>query len=353
MKVCHYIASTGLGRGEIYIDLVNALCRHMDIVLLVPRDARFRHRIDQAIEVVEYRRADSRYNPFLLYELHKKFQGIAPHIVHTHFAKASLIFHRLNKSLRLPHVATKHNPRKGRIYEKLPHVIAVSAAVKASIAHGNVRIIHNGLVPEDISEPKTKNDLFTICAVGRLEKIKGYDILVRACSRLPFDYRLQLVGDGSERKALENLVKDLRIEEKIHFMGFRRDVPQIIHQSDLSVVSSHSEGFSLAALEAIFHGDVLLSTKTGIMPEILPENFLTDHERLGEKIADIAVRYEAYRREFLILKNQLKPRFLLENIVLEHMDYYRQLLAGKLDAHHMDSNTFNAPDAASSNAAKP
>ena len=71
MKICHFIASIGLGRGEFYVDLVNEMANNeeFDIYLLIPENAKFLHRISKKVKVIEYSSKDSRNNPFLYLEL--------------------------------------------------------------------------------------------------------------------------------------------------------------------------------------------------------------------------------------------------------------------------------------------
>ena len=78
--------------------------------------------------------------------------------MHTHFAKATEIFAD-NKLMRLPHVATKHNPRKGKVFNTLENIIAVSQGVADSISVSNVKVIYNGIVPREASPAFEKHVL--------------------------------------------------------------------------------------------------------------------------------------------------------------------------------------------------
>jgi len=326
VKVLHYIASRGMGRGEVYIDLVNELCKSINIVLLIPKGALYKNRIDHKIEIVEYTSYDSRKSPLLLIELFWKISKIKPDIVHTHFAKASQIFYLLNKILGLPHVATKHNARKGKIFNKLPHCIAVSADVKKSIKHENVKIIYNGIEPVKTAQAN-KNKIFTMLAVGRLDKIKGFDILLTECAKLTFPFLLQIVGEGEERKHLEALIDQYSLNKKVELLGFRKDIPQLMQNADVIVMSSHSEGFSLVMVESLFYADLFVSTKVSGATEILEDRFLCTHSTLAEKLNDIFLHQESYKDAFAKLKSEIQHNFLLEGIAKEHISYYNQVLS--------------------------
>lgn len=325
MRVLHFIASRGLGRGEVYIDLVNELCKNIEIILLIPSGALYKERIDEKIKIIEYKAYNSRNNPLLLIEIMQKIRKANPDIVHTHFVKSSAIFHRVNRFLGLTHVATKHNPRKGKIFNTLPNVIAVSKGVRESISNENVKVIYNGVNPIEVL-PQNKDEIFTILAVGRLDKIKGFDILIKECAKLNFRFKLHIVGGGEERKNLENLIVKLGLEDKISLLGFRKDIPQLMRNADMVVMSSHSEGFSLVMVESIFYANLFVSTKVSGATEVLNEKFLFDGFNLSDKLNDVNHNYEQYKKEFSALKNKSKDRFLLSHMANEHIVYYQSLL---------------------------
>ena len=329
MKVCHFVASVGLGRGDACVELVNALAPEIDVALVAPRGARFIDVVDKRVGVFEYRSRNTRANPFLHWELYRLFKKINPDIVHTHFAKASEIFYYLNKALGIRHVATKHNPRKGRIYNKLKHVIAVSKGVADSVRHDNVKIIYNGIHPIQLADDASVNSVFTIIAVGRLEKIKAFDRLINECSKLKFDFNLMIVGEGKERGNLEKLATDLNIKDKVKFLGFRLDIPQLMQRSDVVVVCSHSEGFSLVLIEAMFYSKMAISRRVGIAAEIFPEVLLIEHFDIAHKIQEVHDDFEKHSRCFRDIKNQYCSKFLLENSAKEHIIYYVDILSLK------------------------
>lgn len=324
MTICHFIASKGLGRGEAYIELVNCLCETVDIVLLVPEGALFLHRIHPKIMVYEYSSHDSRNNPVLYFELYRLLRRINPDVVHTHFAKASEIFSRLNIFLKFPHVATKHNPRKGRIFNTLNNVIAVSEAVAKSVAHKNVQVIHNGIKREKVSYCKD-NDVFTICAIGRLDKIKGFDLLISAVNELDFDFHLNIVGDGDERNSLQQMITNMDLCEKVNLLGFRTDIPDLLAASDLQVMCSHSEGFSLAMIEAIYYSSVFISTPVSGCVDILPPDLLIDNFKIAGKIIEIHDNYTAYVEQFKTVKVKYTDEMSVDRCCQEHVSFYGNL----------------------------
>lgn len=68
---------------------------------------------------------------------------------------------------------------------------------------------------------------------------------------LPNDIHLYLVGDGERRHEIEKLVIDLKLGDRVHLMGIRTDIPQLLNRADIVIMSSHWEGFGLAAVEGM------------------------------------------------------------------------------------------------------
>ncbi len=198
------------------------MCRHIEVSLLVPKGARYLHRVSPEIEIHEYCANNSRRNPLLLFELYRYLKKSSPDLVHTHFSKATQIFLPLNRRLQLPHVATKHNPRKGSVYERTPHVIAVSNIVRNSIHRGTPEVIRNGITPLPITARNKRPAIFTMVAVGRLDPIKGFDQLLRDLAPLELDFRLKIIGDGSQREELCRLIAELGLSEKVELCGLGR-----------------------------------------------------------------------------------------------------------------------------------
>lgn len=103
----------------------------------------------------------------------------------------------------------------------------------------------------------------TILWVGRLDPVKGLDLLLRAMTtviRAVPDARLRLVGDGPERKRLEDLAASMSLGPRLEFLGARNDVPVLLATCDLFVFPSRTEGLPNALLEAMAAGLPIVTT---------------------------------------------------------------------------------------------
>lgn len=147
-----------------------------------------------------------------------------------------------------------------------------------------------------------------ILYVGRLLHIKGLIYLIEAVKNInEKNKRLLLVGYGDDRKHLENLVKKLKIENIVTFVGKvpNKEVFEYMVASDVLVLPSLSEGFPNVILEAMASGLPIIATKVGGIPKIVNNEvngFLVDpknptqivetllqlfkDEKLREKISD-------------------------------------------------------------------
>lgn len=111
------------------------------------------------------------------------------------------------------------------------------------------------------SAPKktSKLDMTNIISVGRLSKEKGFDDLLRLFKKLTFKYpewRLNIIGDGMERNNLLDLAKELKLGDKVIFHGYqdKESINELLCDSSIYVMTSHTESFGLVLIEAMSAG---------------------------------------------------------------------------------------------------
>ena len=114
----------------------------------------------------------------------------------------------------------------------------------------------------DIPDNLISGDKKLIIACGRLHKEKQFDLLIKAFSRLQCefeDWRLVILGEGEERKNLDNLVISFEADHAIFLPGASRNMSEWYERGDLFVLSSKVEGFPNALLEAMVYGLACIS----------------------------------------------------------------------------------------------
>ena len=327
MKVLLFVASQGWGGLEkVFVELANHLAPKCDLYVIILKGTVYSDRFDKNVKVITTPISGSRRNPFLLFSLYKTIKKIGPDIVHTHAAKAAEMVYYVNKLLKIKHVATKHNSRKGAIFNKIYWVTTVSEQARGTIQNpGKIEVIWNGIIPKEINIQKKKSP-FSIIAVGRLDTLKGFDLLIREVHKLSFDFVLNIVGEGEERKNLEKLIKELHLEKTVSLLGHREDIPELLAQAHIQIISSRTEGFSLVAVEGLFYSDVLISSKLGIAAEILPDKLLYKDYKIATKIEDIYINYKDYREIFQKTTDMHRHRFLLPDVSKNYLTFYDKIL---------------------------
>lgn len=110
-----------------------------------------------------------------------------------------------------------------------------------------------------------------LCTVGRLDQLKGHDILLRAFleAGLSSAARLLIVGDGPQLMSLQAVARRLGIADQCVFTGYRADAYDIMAASDLVVHPSVSEAHSLTIIEALSLGCPIVATKVGAAEEVI------------------------------------------------------------------------------------
>ncbi len=144
-----------------------------------------------------------------------------------------------------------------------------------------------------------------------------------------------LVGDGELRKKSERLCRELGVESRVMFLGFRDDIPELLHTFDVYVLPSLWEGLGRSLTEAMYTGRPVVATRVEGVPE------LVEHQKTGllvepqdvDALADSIVTLLADEKEARRLGQQAKARideaFHADRMVRELQQLYETTLAQK------------------------
>ncbi len=171
-----------------------------------------------------------------------------------------------------------------------------------------------------------------IGSVGRLEKVKNYELFIETISRIK-DKSVKgvLVGDGPERSNLENMARALNMQDRFIFLGKREDVSEIMPLFDIYVCSSHSEGLSNTILEAMASGVPSVATRVGGNPEIVCEGetgFLVkpgDAEIMTASIMDLIADNDMLSMMKLKARDAAVKQYSLSRMVSEYEEVYKSV----------------------------
>ncbi len=177
-------------------------------------------------------------------------------------------------------------------------------------------------------------DHVVIC-VANLQPIKGIDVLLRAwrqvCMADP-SARLMIVGAGPLRRELERLTEDLRCGPTVRFLGFRKDVPELLRCADLFVLPSRYEACNNAVVEAMSSGLAVVASDVGGMRELITPNRTgwlvppDTPDRLAETILAVLLDGPARRRIGAGARTAAVNQFTLETWVSRYASLYRELV---------------------------
>lgn len=254
------------------------------------------------------------YNPLHIFKLIHLIKKGNFDIIHTHNT-ASQLFGAIaslftNKKFCTTEHSTSNRRRNWRLYRSVDrmmynrynHIICISPETRINLLNSlsrtscPVSIIYNGV---DLNKFNTlfshilptKNGCRILIQVAGFRLEKDQDTTIKALKYLPDNYHLYLVGDGVRHKDLKNLVETLSLQKRVRFLGIRNDIPQLMSYSDFVVMSSHWEGFGLAAVEGMAaRKPVIASEVDGLREVVAGAGVLFEHgneKDLAEKIMQL------------------------------------------------------------------
>lgn len=241
-------------------------------------------------------------------------------IIHTHNTACQLfvpiakaLSHSNVKLVTTEHSAT--NRRRGKwylkpiekwLYNRYSYIICISDQPAENLrkhigAKDSIVVVNNGVDVTKFLYPikdVSKKESFLITQVSSFNDAKDQDTLIRAMTKLPDNYRLQLAGDGARRPKVEELTCDLGVSDRVDFLGIRTDVPKLLQESDINVLSSHWEGLSLSSIEGMASGRPFIASDVDGLREIVKDNGILfphgDYKALALAIRELCENPQYY-----------------------------------------------------------
>lgn len=216
-------------------------------------------------------------------------------VLHTHLYKATLMGGMACIVSGIKHIATQHDvytitekPSRGKYLRWLSKcgstIVTISKDMKfiykelCKIPEEKLKLVYNGINTElysPVLKFKTKDSPFVFVTVGRLEKVKDVEMLIKSFTVLKelnplAKIKLVIIGDGSEREKLENMVKKkAEISNDVTFTGMIDNVHEEVCKADCFTMTSKTEGLSMSILEAMSAGLPIVVTAVGGNAELV------------------------------------------------------------------------------------
>lgn len=220
--------------------------------------------------------------------------GVAAAMLARHFNKPLVITARGSDITLFPGYAL---PRRQILWaaRRADAVITVCNALRDEVVAMGIdadRVVslRNGVDLQLFRPTERKaNPMFTLLAVGHLVPVKAQDLIIGALPLLP-DVRLVLAGDGPDRAKLENLARELKVLDRVTFLGAVPQAQLRAHYgaADALVLSSSREGWANVLLEAMACGTPVVASRVYGTPEVVasPEAGVLMRERSYQGVAD-------------------------------------------------------------------
>ena len=322
MKVAHLVLSNAFAGIEQHVDelLSNKL---NDKPILICNDS-IADCFDKSISIYKIKNIGRR-SFYGKYKLKKLLNKINPDIVHTHGSKTTSIISSIN-NYRFKHVATVHGIKKNKkVYEKADFIIGVSQKTINGLKN-NVAVVTNWWNPSLNKIDHKKNEY--ALAIGRLEKVKGFDLLINSWANI--NTKLVIIGSGKEKNTLTKMINTKGLNEKVTIIDNvqKNELINYYRNAKLLIISSRDEGGPRVALEALYLEIPVLSTDVGHMSKLLPKEMLANTndlislqtllERYVDKIDTInqAAVFEFITNEFSIDKKISEIKDIYESLLI-------------------------------------
>ena len=180
-------------------------------------------------------------------------------------------------------------------------------------------------------------DATVACIIARLTQQKAHTVLFDALAQTPelSSLHLLVVGDGDLREELTNKVRALGLQDRVHLLGARRDLGDLLAASDIFVMPSLWEGLPLSMILAMGAGMSVVATRVAGIPEVVKDGetgllvAAGDSASLGQALARVVLDLPLRERLGTAAREFVRPRFGADEYVAAVTTLYDRLLSQK------------------------
>lgn len=330
--------------------------RGHEVVVLCRPGSAFVHRLEGAVPTEPALLGGFDMNPRAVWRCLGALRRHRPDLVLTMTQKDPRITGPAARLLNIPVVVchAMDVPLRNRLHHRFffgtiaTHFIANSQATRRTLLGSadwlrpeDVSVIYNGIdVARFADAPAADLGLpdgaIAIGFVARFEARKGIRELVEAWPRVAAAVpraHLVLVGSGGDLEA--SMRERLPPSDRVHWLGFRRDLPEVMHALDVLVLPSYYEGFGLVLAEAMAAGKPVVATRASNFPELVKNGVqgllveLGSVEALASALIELASDPAARRRMGRAGAERVRREFSLERMFDEYERVLPRLAAGR------------------------
>jgi len=205
---------------------------------------------------------------------------------------------------------------------------------KVQVIYNFVNIQPPAKTPEDLKDVFGANDSNIITHISNFRQVKRIEDVIRVFNKInkKVDSKLLLIGDGPEQRAAHKLAVKLNVSNKIHFLGLQSSIEKLLAISDLFLLPSEKENFSLSALEAMSCGVPVIATQVGGMAEMIDngkDGYLFDVGDI-DGMAEAGIKLlddkDSYKKISAAAQKKAKEGFSPEIIVPQYEKLYESVV---------------------------
>lgn len=316
MRVLQIITSLMIGGAEHLVVQIIQMLRNqgyeVDVCLFDGEETAFYRELESSgCTIYSLSRKRSFYNPGYILKLRRIMKGYD--IIHTHNSSPQLFAAIANIGLRKRLVTTEHNTDNRKrenpllrvidrwMYARYEKIICISPKTEERLRiylnnnKSSFRLItiSNGIDVAFFQKAQVAYDIrpadrIIVTMVGAFRAQKDHKTLIDAMIRLPREmFQLWLIGDGDLRDEMQDYANRTLQKKDIIFWGNRADIPQMLKASDIVVLSSHWEGFGLAAVEGMAAGKPVIASDVDGLREVVKDAGLLFHPGDVDELASL------------------------------------------------------------------
>ena len=269
MKILHLFSSKVFSGLERHLEeLSYEQSKNHEIIVIGPESLKSNFRC-------EYEILDTnqwRHSPIFLNQTKTIINSLAPDVIHTHASKMTSIVNKLKGSNL--HVSTIHGTKKDvSPFEKTDFIFGASQKSLAKISSKNSVVLENW-VDESRFNNFSKSESEYFLFLGRFEPVKNPKRLINAWKGIK--HRLLMVGEGVLKNEMQNLIEDLNLSNQISIKPETNNIAALFSNAKALLIPSDREGSPKVLFESLYCNVPVLSTKCGIMSDLLPPNSLAE-----------------------------------------------------------------------------
>ncbi|MFO1000032.1 MAG: glycosyltransferase [Planctomycetaceae bacterium] len=366
--ICHVIHALGVGGAEV---LVDQMIRRMQkdfrcVVAVLDEIGEIGTRLKEDGFIVEHLHRQPGIDRGCATRLRQFADREGAEILHAH--QCTPFFQAmLSRGLtgRRPVVFTEHGrhfpdtPSRKRaivnrmLLKRCDRLFGCGAAVRQALIsneglpESRVEVIYNGVDLKALSKPTlgaretiraefgySAND-FVAVQVARLHELKDHQTALKAVDearhRIP-ELRLLLAGDGDQRSAIEQTIRERGLEQTVTLAGTRKDIADLLSASDVFLMSSISEGIPLTVIEAMAARRPVVSTAVGGLPELVEHGVSGmlapsgDASSLAASLVQLYDNADLRRQMADVAAGRAQEKFSLQGMLNSYRDVYHDVL---------------------------